>query len=655
MNNTSPAGYRLLWKEFDGRIPAPVTLRSWHANADINAEPGILNQSLEVLKLKVAEKAAKNKQLMGAILFDEMAIRKHLQWCNNKMIGFEKIPEMDCKNAGIAKEALVFMYSDIDDNWQIPVAYYFISSINAEEKCGVLKEVIRRVLQCGVIVTNITFDGHKTNPATCQFLGAILDVYSELFNTSINVDGILIDIMFDPSHVVKIFRNSIAGGLLYDAERKPIQWVYLERLVRFEGRRNFGSMHKMTQAHIDFHSNIMNVKLAVQTLSASTANAIEFLMKQGHSEFKGAEPLIKFIRACNDFFDIFNSTKSTTSSNPLKNKLSEENTQQIFAVFQETTEYFKSLLYRNRSGKLVPLCSSILKTGFQGAVVNMESLTSIYKKFIVSKQIDRIPTHYLSQDHLEAFFGKIRSFNFNGNNRNPTCQQFNAAMRKLLANTTIHCSVKGNCTILDQPSVCNPYSNISTITSRRSKKLCSNEDKYFTPDDIEEVMKELDAIQITSSNSKLLDLGDITASYIASTIENSILCSSSNCQDCKAVFSENEQIAQAFTSNNHTRVACTSTFEICKTADYFLKLELLKGQFDFNLIFHTIFSSLRIEELYPDSSFLHCLSHKDELIRDVLNRYIKYKGTYLAKTVSFGEAEKNIRQAVQRYAQNNER
>lgn len=648
MNNTSPAGYRLLRKEFDDRIPAPVTLRSWHANADINAEPGILNQSLEVLKLKVAEKAANNQKLMGALLFDEMAIRKHLQWCNNKMIGFEKIPEMDCKSAQLAKEVLVFMFSDIDDNWQIPVAYYFISSIDGEEKCGVLHEVVRRVLQCGVLITNITFDGHKSNPAACQFLGAILDVYSDLFNTSINVDGIQIDIMFDPSHLEKLFRNSIAGGLIYDSERKPIKWVYVERLVRFEGRRNFGSMHKMTQAHVDFHSNIMNVKLAVQTLSASTANAIEFLMKQGHSEFKGAEPLIKFMRVCNDFFDIFNSTKSTTSSNPLKQKMSEENAQQIFTVFQETTEYFKSLLYRNKSGKLVPLCSSILKTGFQGAVVNMKSLTSIYEKLVVSKQIDRIPTHYLSQDHLEAFFGKIRAFNFNGNNRNPTCQQFNAAMRKLLANTTIHCSVKGNCMILDQPSVCNPYSNISTITSRRSKKLCSNESQNFTPEDIEEVMKELDEIQSTRSTSQLVDLGDLTASYIASTIENSILSSATyNCEFCKDVFHENEQVAQAFTSDHHTRVACRSTFEICRAADYFLKLELLKGQFDSDLIFHSIFSSLCIAELYPESSFSHCPSHKTELIRDVLNKYIKYKGTYLAKTVSLGEAEKTIRQAVQ--------
>lgn len=654
LNNTSPAAYRLLRNEFDGRIPAVVTLRSWHANADINSSPGILHQSLEILKRKVAEKAINKDLLTGALLFDEMAIRKLLQWSNNQMIGFENIPGKDCKTAQIAKDAVVFMFSSIDDSWQIPVAYYFIASLSGDEKCELLREVIRHILGCGVQLTNITFDGHKTNPAACQILGADLNVYSETFEPSFSVDSSKINIIFDPSHVIKLIRGAVAGGSIYDSENKLIKWIYLERLVRFEGRRNFASMHKMTQAHIDFHSNAMNVKLAVQTLSASTANAIEFLMQQGHSEFKGAEATIKFIRMFNDIFDVFNSTKSSSSLKILlKRKMSEENAQQIFTLFQEATQYIKGLKYRNKSGKLTLLCTSVLKTGFQGSVVNMKSLMEIYEKLVASKQITQIPTHYLSQDHLEVFFGKMRGFNFNGNNRNPTCQQFKATMRKLLANTTIHCSDEMNCRILEQSSVYNPYSNISTITSRRPIKEDIITNQIFTPDDIETVMKELSEIQKVHPNSQLIDLTELTISYIASTIEATIEKSSKYCEFCKDVFRSNEKVNQAFTSQQHTRKACQSTFEICRTADYFLKLELLKGQFDFDLVYHAISSSLNLEKLYPNSSFEHSSNHKIEHIKDILNLYIKYKCTYLAKTVSFGEVEKQIRETLVRFVSNN--
>lgn len=654
MNNTSPAAYRLLRNEFDNRIPAPVTLRAWHANADINANAGILHQPMEILKKKAEEKAAENDVLTGALLFDEMSIRKHLQWSNNQMVGFEKKPGLETQNVGLAKDVLVFMFSEISDSWQIPVAYYYIASITGEEKTELIRTIIGNLHEVGVKITNITFDGHKTNLAASDQLGADLNVFSNTFDPSFNIDGTAVNIILDPSHMIKLIRNSIAGSQIHDAENKPIKWVYFERLVRFERRRNFGSMHKMTQGHIDYHSNEMNVKLAVQTLSASTANAMEFLLQKGHSEFKGAEPTIKLIRIFNDIFDVFNSTKSTISTAiPLKRKISRENVEQILLLFDEANAYVKGLKLRNKSGKLTPLCSSVLKTGFMGAVVNMASLKAMYERLIESNQIATFPTHYLSQDHLEAFFAKIRSFKYNGDNRHQTCQQFDAAMRKILANTSIYCSNKVNCTILDQPSAYNPYSNISIISSRRPQKGPMNM-SHFTPDDIENVVTELSKIQSIRPNSQSTDLSALTISHVAASIESSIVNSVRYaCDYCKQVFEENEKVDEAFTSRQYTRKACRSTFEICNTADYFMKLELLRQHFDFGLIYHSIRSSLRIEELYCESDFSHCPSHKVELVENILKEYIKYKGNYLARNVSLSEAEKRMRETMERFVHNN--
>lgn len=55
----------------------------------------------------------------------------------------------------------------------------------------------------------------------------------------------------------------------------------------------------------------MKVILAIQTLSHSTASAMEFLMEKGYKAFEGAKPTIEYIRMCADIFDVFNSKKSS--------------------------------------------------------------------------------------------------------------------------------------------------------------------------------------------------------------------------------------------------------------------------------------------------------------------------------------------------------
>lgn len=133
--------------------------------------------------------------------------------------------------------------------------------------------------------------------------------------------------------------------ILYDDENKPIKWVYFERLVKFAADRNFHSMHKMTQAHIDFHQNPMKVILAIQTLSHRTANAIQYLMLKKYSQFDGAEATVKFIKMCADIFAVLNSTKfSEHSENPLKRPISKNNAAQIFECFTRFGQYLKGII-----------------------------------------------------------------------------------------------------------------------------------------------------------------------------------------------------------------------------------------------------------------------------------------------------------------------
>lgn len=118
------------------------------------------------------------------VLFDEVAIHKQLQWVDGKMIGYEYLPGMDKKQARIASQSLVFMFCAQNDSLKIPVAYYFTNSLQATSKYSLMHDMLEDVIKTGAISTNLTFDGHGTNPAACSFFGADLNLFSSSFSTS---------------------------------------------------------------------------------------------------------------------------------------------------------------------------------------------------------------------------------------------------------------------------------------------------------------------------------------------------------------------------------------------------------------------------------------------------------------------------------------
>lgn len=92
--------------------------------------------------------------------------------------------------------------------------------------------------------------------------------------------------------------------VIYDDENQPIEWKYFERLVEYSENHSFGITHRITKRHIDFKYRKMHVRTAVELLSNSTANSLEYLMKIGVAQFQGAGPTIKFIKIFDKLFDV---------------------------------------------------------------------------------------------------------------------------------------------------------------------------------------------------------------------------------------------------------------------------------------------------------------------------------------------------------------
>lgn len=362
---------------------------------------------------------------------------------------------------------------------------------------------------------------------------------------------------------------------------------------------------------------------------------------------------IRFIRWIDNTFNVCNSTQTSfTKENALKRPWNVDNFRQIVEFCEGSIEYIKGLQIKTESRQFVPLCSSANKAGFVGFITCMRGFINIYNDLVVNKSLmSHFETHAISQDHLEQLFGIIRSFN--GSNNNPTCQQFNASMRKKLANATLHAPQKGNSTVLkDVVPIHNPYSNILKITSRKPNKAMqhANYSMELTNEDIEPILTELSLIK--ESKNKLIDLTDLTTANIALNIEKKME-QKFTCEDCKNVFTENDKVHQAFQTNIHSRKACKSTFEICHTADFFMKLEVLKGQFELKFIKEAIYHSLRPESLFTKSNFDDHPEHlKKDFICYIIEHFIKIKGQHIARTTTYKEHCKHLRRKLTKLIHN---
>lgn len=246
---------------------------------------------------------------------------------NNK----DATDEQKKKESDVANQALVFVVSAANDSFQLPIAYYFINSMKASEKKNLLEIIIEELLDCGIIVLNLTFDGFSANLTMCRLFGAILNPKPS-FKPYITVRDTRIYIFLDTCHMIKLIRNKFATReILYNENGDKICWQYLVDLVRMKDR-GFTLTHKMNQSHINWTQKKMKVELAVQTLSQNSANAIEFLMNEGIHEFVGAQHTIAMMRIFERSFNIFNS-KNDQNSNPFKQLLSIENATRIFNSF----------------------------------------------------------------------------------------------------------------------------------------------------------------------------------------------------------------------------------------------------------------------------------------------------------------------------------
>ena len=157
--------------------------------------------------------------------------------------------------------------------------------------------------ECNAIVISLTFDGLKANLAMVKLLGATLPD-----KPYFNIEGVpqRVVVLMDNCHMLKLIRNNLKlKSIFYNGDEK-IEWKYVAKLNEVQVENGLSLAPKVGATHVNFENAIMRVKYAVQVLSLSTANALEFL-HQTNTDFENCLATANFFKIVNDSFDIFNS------------------------------------------------------------------------------------------------------------------------------------------------------------------------------------------------------------------------------------------------------------------------------------------------------------------------------------------------------------
>lgn len=643
----SVRAYTYVRSKFGNTLPSISAIRNWYSSID--GSPGFTAECFDALENLANQVENNGEELLCNVILDEMSIRRHSSFniWSKEYEGFVDLgkPNPDQGPVPLAKDALVYMVSGVNKNFKIPVAYFYINGLAADEKSAITGELLRRLHSFRVKVVSIIFDGPKVNISMANYLGADFES-NQAYITDPNDSTRRIFIILDACHMLKLSRNCFATYTLYDGEGKKIEWRYIEMLYKIQNELNWNFGNKLTKTHMQWNKKKMNVKLAAQTMSASVADSLEFL-KNERPEFEEVDATVQFIRIINDVFDVMNSTeKSHVKNNIYKQPLSTETEKESFKLFLQAINYMNELKI-DYKGKIIPILSSERHTAFFGFIHNMENFMKIYDDYVATGRLNVLYTHRMSQDLLETFFGCIRGMN--GRAENPITSQFQSAWRKLCVHNEVVCSQRANCIdkgtkILTVSSHRLPKYKKTTLPTVESDFEFDQLEDQFEFDQLEDQFESYSSLHSILDDGSIDNLQEHISAYMASLVEEKIVTAKGSrvivkCQECTRAFVENEVIDNRFIEfkfrQENILKPCISTVNICKMADSFI-IQASGVQAKYGQVLLRIMRNLPFHSLYPSTNFHYHdeTNHKYNFIKSVVETYLNLKSIHLGKTIT---------------------
>lgn len=338
-------------------------------------KPGI---SKDVLTTLQALGRQTGKPIVGNLVIDEMSLKEHTICKGNEQYGYVNLgveydPEPD-PTTGLevdlalqkANHGLVFMLTALNAHWKVPVAHFLIRSLNAKERANLISLTLRLLHDHDVHTYSCTMDGVITNIATFNQLGAVMDTHASNYRPYFlhPSTGDKIFVFIDPSHDIKNVRNAFGTTYIvneetenvfekpfHDADGNMISWRHIYNLNEIQKAEGVHLANKITERHIKYMENKMNVRLAVQSLSNSVGDSLTLLRPATDIEtldynFSDSQGTSTFCKHFNDIFDFFNCRtryKTQMLKQPYCVPLTRENYDEMKKWAEEKIAYIEGL------------------------------------------------------------------------------------------------------------------------------------------------------------------------------------------------------------------------------------------------------------------------------------------------------------------------
>ncbi|KMQ93551.1 thap domain-containing protein 9-like protein [Lasius niger] len=386
-------------------LPHPQTVRKWYRHIDF--QPGISKTALNAVQAKIEDLAKKTgRKIMFALMVDEMSIRRSIEWDGKNYHGFVDLGTgMSGDDMPEATYALVFMIVSINGHFKTPVAYYLVHNLSGKERTNLINECLFALHEHNIHVVNITCDGAASNISMVKGLGAKIrgqDIATHFLHPVMKQP---IFVLLDACHMIKLVRNIFASYMLTNDSGSEIRWSYINELIQIQEREGLHAATKVRRKHIRFQKEKMKVKLAVQVLSTSVVDALNFFEYDiRYPEFTNADAIARFCQIFNNVLDILNS-RNKSCKNPTQQCITPENISLMEMKVNEYVAYIKQLKWDG-----VPVLHTQRKTSFLGVILCMKSVIDLAKHVFSEGEMSYLLTYKLSQDHLETFFSCIRVY-----------------------------------------------------------------------------------------------------------------------------------------------------------------------------------------------------------------------------------------------------
>ena len=171
----SGKAYGYVRQTFGLALPIPRQIRAWYGGID--GEPGFTKSAFTALQARVESNTANGRETVCALMLDEMAIRRHVEYVNGKLYGYVDVGSGNIDDSTpVARDALLLMVEAVNESWKLAIGYVLVDGMSGQERANLITESLHRFHAVGVSTVSLTCDGPSCHFSAMPALGVNLSM-----------------------------------------------------------------------------------------------------------------------------------------------------------------------------------------------------------------------------------------------------------------------------------------------------------------------------------------------------------------------------------------------------------------------------------------------------------------------------------------------